>query len=265
MLRTHGWGGSRERGQGTRLPGRDFVDTGAGTLARLLAEGYVVVTWDQRGFGCSGGEIRINDPDVEGCDVRALIDWAVENAPVATDASGDPVVGMSGGSYAAGIQTMGAAVDPRVDAIAPEISWSDLRYALYSGSVLNQGWVTLLYGYGTGSGTALVDVELAGSVPVGGQAAAALTPGPGATAVDSAALPTRPAAKGALRAWAAVCPAWPSSRFSRPRAAAQSAWAVRPAEAPGDNRRPMGETGREPRPQSRGGLPWRATPTRSSC
>lgn len=141
VLRTHGWGGTRE------------TQAGTGTLSRLLDQGYAVLTWDQRGFGCSGGEIRINDPDVEGRDVTALLDWAVANAPVAVDDHGDPIVGMSGGSYAGGIQTAGAAVDPRIDALAPEISWSDLGYSLYSGDVVNQGWVAILYSLGVAAGT----------------------------------------------------------------------------------------------------------------
>lgn len=98
VLRTHGWGGTGE------------ADLGSGTLARLVAEGYAVLTWDQRGFGCSGGVVHIDDPDAEGRDVSALIDWAVANAPIATvptgagseRADGDPIVGMSGGSYAGG-------------------------------------------------------------------------------------------------------------------------------------------------------------------
>lgn len=150
VLRTHGWAGTRESGGDP-----SDLDPGAGTLSRLLAEGYAVVTWDQRGFGCSGGEVRIDDPDVEGRDVTALIDWALEHAPIMTDGAGDPVVGMSGGSYAGAIQTAAAAVDPRIDALAPEISWSDLRYSLYSGEVVNQGWVALLYSSGTGAGTLL--------------------------------------------------------------------------------------------------------------
>jgi ABC-2 type transport system ATP-binding protein len=146
VLRTHGWGGSRETALGD---GAD-ADPTSGPLARLVDEGYAVLTWDSRGFGCSGGIVRIDDPQAEGRDVTALIDWAVDNVPVTTDA-GDPVVGMSGGSYAGGIQTAGASVDDRLDALAPEISWSDLRYSLFSGEVVNQGWVALLYGLGTGA------------------------------------------------------------------------------------------------------------------
>jgi ABC-2 type transport system ATP-binding protein len=151
VLRTHGWGGTRE----TSLGGGADVDPMAGTLAKLVDAGYAVLTWDSRGFGCSGGQVRIDDPDVEGRDASALIDWAVANAPIATDADGDPLVGMSGGSYAGGIQLATAAVDDRLDALAPEIAWSDLRYSLYGGEVVKQGWVALLYGLGTATGTAL--------------------------------------------------------------------------------------------------------------
>ncbi len=142
VLRTHGWGGTGETSIGT------------GTLARLVAEGYAVLTWDQRGFGCSGGTVRIDDPQVEGRDVSALIDWAVANAPIAT-VDGDPIVGMTGGSYAGGIQTATASLDDRLDALAPEISWADLRYSLYSGEVINQGWVAALYAAGKATATLL--------------------------------------------------------------------------------------------------------------
>lgn len=151
VLRTHGWGGSRETAPG----GGADIDPGSGTLGRLLDEGYVVLTWDSRGFGCSGGTVRIDDPDVEGRDVSALLDWAVANAPIVLDGDGDPVVGMTGGSYAGGIQLAAAAVDDRLDALAPEIAWSDLGYSLNSGDVVNQGWVAFLYSLGTATGTTL--------------------------------------------------------------------------------------------------------------
>jgi ABC-2 type transport system ATP-binding protein len=161
VLRTHGWGGSRE------------TELGTGTLAKLVDDGYVVLTWDSRGFGCSSGEVRIDDPEFEGRDASALIDWALEHAPIATDATGDPIVGMTGGSYAGGIQLATNVVDDRLDALAPEIAWSDLRYSLYGGEVVKQGWVALLYGMGVATGTALgLDPSCAG--------------GPTADAVDPA-------------------------------------------------------------------------------
>lgn len=141
VLRTHGWGGTGET-------------TVGGTLEVLLDAGYAVLTWDQRGFGCSGGVVQIDKPEFEGRDASALIDWAVANAPIA-EVDGDPLVGFTGGSYAGGIQTATSSIDPRVDAIAPEISWTDLRYSLYAGEVLNQGWAAVLYGAGLPTATGL--------------------------------------------------------------------------------------------------------------
>ncbi|MCW2779317.1 MAG: hypothetical protein JWN17_3042 [Frankiales bacterium] len=134
VLRTHGWGGTGET-------------TLTGTAKKLVDAGYAVMTWDERGFGQSGGEVHIDNPLYEGKDASALIDWAVANK-VVTVVDGDPVVGMTGGSYAGGIQTATAAFDSRIDAIAPEISWSDLRYSLDPGRVIKVGWVSLLYAAG---------------------------------------------------------------------------------------------------------------------
>ncbi|HEX2029653.1 MAG TPA: CocE/NonD family hydrolase [Nitriliruptorales bacterium] len=131
VLRTHGWGGT----------GQTQV---SGMLASLLDAGYAVLTWDQRGFGCSGGVVQLDKPEWEGRDAAALIDWAVANFPIATE-GGDPIVGFTGGSYAGGIQTAAAAIDPRIDALGPEISWQDLRYSLYAGQVATHGWGEVLY------------------------------------------------------------------------------------------------------------------------
>lgn len=131
VLRTHGWGGTAQT-------------QASGLLATLLDAGYAVLTWDQRGFGCSGGVVQLDKPEWEGRDASALIDWAVANFPIAAE-RGDPIVGFTGGSYAGGVQTAAAAIDPRIDAIAPEISWHDLRYSLYGGEVALQGWVEVLY------------------------------------------------------------------------------------------------------------------------
>lgn len=142
VLQTHGWAGTGQTSAG-------------GFVGQLLDAGYMVLTWDQRGFGCSGGEVTVDNPQLEGRDVSALIDWVAANAPVELDAEGDPLVGMTGGSYAGGIQTAAAAFDARIDVIAPEISWTDLRYSLYSGRVANQGWAALLYAAGLPTATGL--------------------------------------------------------------------------------------------------------------
>lgn len=136
VMMTHGWAGS----------GQEDI---SGLVARLLDEGFAVVTWDQRGFGCSGGEVHVDKPDFEGRDASAILTWAAANAPIATESADDPVVGMVGVSYAGGIQLATAPFDARIDALVPQIAWSDLRYSLYAGEVVNQGWGLVLYSAGT--------------------------------------------------------------------------------------------------------------------
>src|SRR5207249_1013463 len=89
----------------------------------------------------------------EARDASALIDVLAADPRIAENAPGDPKVGMSGGSYAGGIQWITAATDPRVDAIAPEISWHNLLESLIPEGVVKDGWGLLLYGAGQTSVT----------------------------------------------------------------------------------------------------------------
>jgi ABC-2 type transport system ATP-binding protein len=122
VLSGHGWSG---RGQ-TQF---------AGFVKRLVDHGYVVLTWDARGFGASGGETHLNAPEYEARDVSALVDLLADRTEVVQDGPGDPRVGMNAGSYAGAIQLVSAAFDPRIDAIAPRNTWHDLRYSLYPNGV----------------------------------------------------------------------------------------------------------------------------------
>ena len=143
VLRTHGFGGHGSR----------TVAELTSTERALLDAGYVLITWDERGFGYSGGEVMVDKPDFEGRDASAVLDYAATLPEVLLDEPGDPVTGMSGGSYAGGIQTVLATFDDRVDAIAPEISWSDLRYSLYENDVPNLGWGSGLVALGSVAAT----------------------------------------------------------------------------------------------------------------
>jgi ABC-2 type transport system ATP-binding protein len=140
VLITHGYGGSRQT-------------TPDGFVGDLLASGYAVLTWDQRGFGESGGQVEVDDPQVEARDVSALIDVLARDPRIARNGPGDPKVGMSGGSYAGGIQWVTAARDRRVDAIAPEISWHNLLESLIPSGVVKTGWGVALFGVGQTSVT----------------------------------------------------------------------------------------------------------------
>ncbi len=103
--------------------------------------GFNVITWDPRGEYASGGIMQLDNPFYEGRDVSSIISWATSTANVAqaqvdTDESGDPYIGMIGGSYGGGIQpTVAGTPDKRIDAIVPSIAWNTLNESLYPNEV----------------------------------------------------------------------------------------------------------------------------------
>ncbi|MFG1707915.1 CocE/NonD family hydrolase [Nonomuraea sp. M3C6] len=170
VLIAHGFGGSKQSVRDQAI--------------RLAQDGYAVLTWSARGFGRSTGEIALNSPDYEVKDVKQLIDWLAKRPEVQLDASGDPRVGIAGGSYGGAIALMTAAYDQRVDAIVPQITWSDLADALFPNAaaqtaatpgaasesgVFKRMWAGIFFGQG---------VSLDNFAALGGQRAAAgpLTP-----------------------------------------------------------------------------------------
>ncbi|MEU6082757.1 alpha/beta fold hydrolase [Streptomyces sp. NPDC047108] len=94
---------------------------------KLADSGYIVLSYNVRGFWQSGGDIEVAGPkDV--ADARKVIDWALENTPA------DPErVGMAGMSYGAGISLLTAAFDKRVRAVVSMSGWADLVGSIYSG------------------------------------------------------------------------------------------------------------------------------------
>ncbi|MFF0162203.1 alpha/beta fold hydrolase [Streptomyces sp. NPDC005263] len=94
---------------------------------KLANSGYIVVSYNVRGFWQSGGEIEVaGPPDV--ADASEVIDWALAHTPA------DPrKVGMAGVSYGAGISLLAAAHDKRVKAVAALSGWADLVGSIYSG------------------------------------------------------------------------------------------------------------------------------------
>ncbi|MGZ6708124.1 MAG: alpha/beta fold hydrolase [Solirubrobacteraceae bacterium] len=114
----------------------------------LLADGFNVLTWDPRGFGDSSGNVEVDSPDYEARDASALIDVLAKQPETQLDAANDPRVGMFGASYGGGIEWVTAAIDKRVDTIAPSISWNSLITSLDKNDTAKGGWGSLLFGIG---------------------------------------------------------------------------------------------------------------------
>ncbi|MFE3198942.1 CocE/NonD family hydrolase [Embleya sp. NPDC059237] len=155
VLLAHGFGGSKAE-----------LRRDAESLAR---SGYVVLTYSARGFGGSAGQIMLDQPDYEVADARALIDWLAARPEVRLDGPGDPRVGVAGASYGGALSLLTAAYDPRVDAIAPQITWHDLADALLPNAagggpaegVFKKMWAGLFFSSGTSplGGLAPIDAK----------------------------------------------------------------------------------------------------------
>ncbi|MEU4446025.1 alpha/beta fold hydrolase [Actinosynnema sp. NPDC050801] len=120
VLLPHGFGGSK--------------DAVASQATELAQRGFVVLAYSARGFGRSTGQIALNSLDHEVRDAQKLLDWLATREEVVTDGGGDPKVGVTGGSYGGALALSLAGVDPRVDTIAPVITYNDLAQALLPNS-----------------------------------------------------------------------------------------------------------------------------------
>jgi len=127
VLTTNGFGG-------------DKADGSTDALAKALAaRGYVALAYSGLGFGRTGCPISLDDPRIDGRAAGGLVDLLAGTRTaddgtridyVAKDGPGDPRVGMIGGSYGGAVQLATAAVDHRIDALVPLITWHDLAYSL---------------------------------------------------------------------------------------------------------------------------------------
>ncbi|MFD5817221.1 alpha/beta fold hydrolase [Streptomyces sp. NPDC127038] len=144
VLLAHGFGGSK-------------ADV-SGEAEKLARDGYAVLTWSARGFGRSTGKIGLNDPKGEVADVSRLVDWLARRPEVRLDKSGDPRVGVAGASYGGAISLLAAANDPRVDAIAPSITYWNLADALFPNGVFKKLWAGIFIN--SGGGCARFEPEL---------------------------------------------------------------------------------------------------------
>lgn len=118
----HGFGGSK-----------DDLDA----LARQTAHrGFLALAYSARGFGSSTGTIGLASVDHDVKDAVQVIDALAQVPEVLLDAPGDPRVGITGRSYGGGLALMTATADPRIDALAPRITWSSLAYSLGPNNLL---------------------------------------------------------------------------------------------------------------------------------
>ncbi|WP_420466722.1 CocE/NonD family hydrolase [Panacagrimonas sp.] len=147
VLHGHGFGLARARNFEGGNPLGNFLSadvTGDAATAAWNA-GYYVISFDQRGFGQSSGPVTVMDPDVDGRNISAIIDWAETTLPHLARSGGDPLVGAVGLSYGGGFQLIGSSVDARFDAIVPTATWNDLRYSLAPAGVPKTIWLDILF------------------------------------------------------------------------------------------------------------------------
>ena len=143
VMHSHGWGGSRTRD--------------ASAFEKWLDAGYGVLSFDQRGFGESGGQAHVENPEFEGHDVRRLVKLISGLGWVEQDGRRDPRLGAIGGSYGGGYQFLAAFEHlrtrgkPVLDALAPEITWFDLTESLAPERVVRTEWALALSAAATAS------------------------------------------------------------------------------------------------------------------
>ncbi|NEA32822.1 CocE/NonD family hydrolase [Streptomyces sp. SID13031] len=153
VFHSHGWGGSRTKD--------------AAAFKSWLDAGYGVLSFDQRSFGESTGVAHVMNPELEGRDVVKLVDLVAGLDWVTRQRPGDPLIGAIGGSYGGGYQFAGAFAElrdkgrTRFDALAPEITWWDLKESLAPSEAARTMWLSLLY---AGGGTHLPPAVQAGFV-----------------------------------------------------------------------------------------------------
>src|SRR3712207_1685033 len=159
VFHSHGWGGSRT--------------TGVDSFKSYLDAGFGVLSFDQRGFGESGGKAHVEDPAFEGEDVIRLINHVAKLDWVAKDRPNDPVLGAIGGSYGGGYQFVGAFTEvmktgrTRFNALAPEITWFSLNESLAPRRVVRTTWVAALYAAGANAHTSQVHAGFAEGAATG--------------------------------------------------------------------------------------------------
>lgn len=143
VLQGHGYGGHRE----TTAPDGSFIK-------RLIDAGYYVISIDERGFGETSGQVRVMDPEYEGQDLVAILDWAESLEGLRRGSDGKMVVGSYGGSYGGMYQFLLMGADQtkqRLHVISPDITPHDLTESLNLNRVVKSGYGLVLAAGGEAS------------------------------------------------------------------------------------------------------------------
>ena len=134
--------------------GNPRVKSADDNINSLISAGYGVISIDQRGHGESTGTIRVMDPDAEGQNLIAIVDWAEARLSwLAYGPSADGrdkhnlMLGSMGESYSGIMQYLLHNIDPRnrLDAIIPEIAPNDLKNALFPQNTVKFTWDAFLF------------------------------------------------------------------------------------------------------------------------
>lgn len=149
VLHSHGWGGRKLAQLPPVSAAADASSLPEQVLAALHEDGYIVVSFSQRGWGESEGDVMGMNPYFETQDAIAVLDWIAERGregqlPVAVDEQGDFSLALIGSSYGGGFQLPLAALDPRPDALVPMDAWHSMEQSLMPNGTVKGGSVSLL-------------------------------------------------------------------------------------------------------------------------
>lgn len=117
--------------------GSNATEYGQAAFA-LASSGYEVISYAQRGFPPSTGQVDFAAAKTQQ-DARTVLDWTLAHTPA------DPSrIGMAGVSYGGGISLLSAEHDPRVKAVVAMSTWTDLAAAFVPNGTVASGAVRSL-------------------------------------------------------------------------------------------------------------------------
>jgi len=105
---------------------------------KLAKDGFQILSYSMRGWGCSEGELDILGPnDIK--DIKSIINWIRDNTDV--DMKN---IAMSGISYGGGMSLMALAHESRIKTAVAMSSWGSLTEALYKDNTPRKFWTNFL-------------------------------------------------------------------------------------------------------------------------